>query len=658
MQPTALTPLQILDQKSAPDNYTNNPYGLGALTSGLNGATTDSQGFLNKSPVAVLSAQPALDQINNQIQPAVTEANKALLTQQQQNADRLANANKPGFDAQGYPTTTLPLAPLPTPKTPEQQILDTPDDGMTFAYDRNGNRQEFPIGQIPTGFSEKNPTVAPTTPVADTAQSNLYTYKKYSDGTYGMFDNASGTYAGQATEQDFMDAKQARTDKERLDAINNGVYPLSNEEKAMIEGLRNTWQLAIDQQKTDNANLTGGMKSYINLTGGNSILSSGGIISSIIQKGSEKIASMNTQMAAAVAKMTRDLQNQDYERLKTSYDTYNALQKERNIVISKMHDDTQAVYKDKQTKIETAQNMADNDIRTAILEAKRGGATPEQIAEMDKALAKHDMSAAVNAAGDSLLTATGITGEYNAYKKDAQSRGLSVMSFDEYQTKDANRKARIAAAGVANGYSSAMMMKVLKVADDLKSEPTVKNYQVIAEGKQFMDNISNDTKNPADQQGIIYAFAKIMDPNSVVREGEYDTVRKYAQSWADTYGFNAKRIFSNSPFLTSEAIKNMKKTVIARTAASEKSYKNIYNETVSVINNITGGKDGSDYVKDYSKGFDSTIGDEHIQSEKQLSDKVFEFAKSHPALSPQMIQMEKDGTSMQDIFNWVNQQTK
>jgi hypothetical protein len=29
---------------------------------------------------------------------------------------------------------------------------------------------------------------------------------------------------------------------------------------------------------------------------------------------------------------------------------------------------------------------------------------------------------------------------------------------------------------------------------------------------------------------MVYAFAKIMDPESVVREGEYETVKKYSQS--------------------------------------------------------------------------------------------------------------------------------
>lgn len=162
-------------------------------------------------------------------------------------------------------------------------------------------------------------------------------------------------------------------------------------------------------------------------------------------------------------------------------------------------------------------------------------------------------------------------------------------------------------AAQASGMSPTTQTKVLQVAGQFDNEAVVKQYNIIKEGKQFVDNISNDTKNPADQQGIIYAFAKAMDPNSVVREGEYATVQKYAQSWANTFGFNAERIFSNSPFLTKEAIVNMKKTIDSKASASEKTYKNVYNEYTRRINKVGNINDGADYLTDYSKGYGEII---------------------------------------------------
>lgn len=147
-------------------------------------------------------------------------------------------------------------------------------------------------------------------------------------------------------------------------------------------------------------------------------------------------------------------------------------------------------------------------------------------------------------------------------------------SFSDYQTEDANRKAR--ATGLTDAQKQTTINSIVSAFDN---EQVVKNYNVIAEGYQFAQNlVSKEKPTASDDQGLIYAFAKAMDPNSVVREGEYATVQKYAQSWAETFGFNAKRIFSNNVFLTKEARQNMLSTIQSRYQASEQNYTNIANE--------------------------------------------------------------------------------
>jgi hypothetical protein len=472
-----------------------------------------------------------------------------------------------------------------------------------------------------------------------------------------MFDNATGQYAGAATAQDFNDTKQARTDKSKIDSINNGTYPLSPEEKAMVDGLRDTWQKAIDQQKTDNANLQGGMATYLNLHGGGGQITSTIAISNIISKGADKINSMNVQMAADVAKMTRALESEDYLSLSKSYDSYNALQKERNGVITKMHDDTQAVYKDRQTKIETAQNMADNDIRTAILEAKRGGATPEQIAEMDKALAKHDMSAAVNAAGDSLLTATGIIGEYNLYKKQAIEAQVPYINFDDFKTKDDNRKIKIAAAGAANGVQNN------QITDNERSlmtsfiyNPIVKDYNDIVAQKNYIQKIINGGSGGAADLALVFSFMKGLDPKSVVKETEYDNAAKSGNIFAGSFAKFNGYLKEEGGRLPESLKKEFKRLVDDKLSAQTVSYDNFAKGIKQIAKNQ--GLNPDNVVPNFSGADVGSTGDELIATQQQAEAKVIEFAKSHPALSPQMIQMEKDGTSMQDIFNWVNQQTK
>ena len=145
-----------------------------------------------------------------------------------------------------------------------------------------------------------------------------------------------------------------------------------------------------------------------------------------------------------------------------------------------------------------------------------------------------------------------------------------------------------------------------QITGQFDNEPIVKNYNIISEGYDFAKSLVNKgTSTASDDQGLIYAFAKAMDPNSVVREGEYATVQKYAQSWAETYGFNAARIFSNAPFLTKEARENMVNTIGLKFQSTEKNYDNVRGEYQRRIDEVkTGQLSGS--LTDYSGAFTDT----------------------------------------------------
>jgi hypothetical protein len=103
---------------------------------------------------------------------------------------------------------------------------------------------------------------------------------------------------------------------------------------------------------------------------------------------------------------------------------------------------------------------------------------------------------------------------------------------------------------------------------------------------------------------MIYAFAKAMDPDSVVREGEYATVQKYAQSWLENFGFNAARVVSNQEFLTPEAIKNMQSVIQQKYASVATQYSNVFSEYSRRIDATAGqqGK-GNEMLTDYSKAY-------------------------------------------------------
>jgi len=168
---------------------------------------------------------------------------------------------------------------------------------------------------------------------------------------------------------------------------------------------------------------------------------------------------------------------------------------------------------------------------------------------------------------DSLATAKNKLDKSAMYKKDVELK----------QTTEGLTPAQINAT-------------VNQIAGAFDNEPIVKAYNVTQEGFQSISRIGVDTKSPADDIAFIYAFAKIMDPNSVVREGEYNTIQKYAQTWADNFGFTAKRIFSNTNFLSTDAKQKMLNALSPKVQAIESQYVNLRNEYQRQMNDAYAGK--------------------------------------------------------------------
>lgn len=154
---------------------------------------------------------------------------------------------------------------------------------------------------------------------------------------------------------------------------------------------------------------------------------------------------------------------------------------------------------------------------------------------------------------------------------------------------------------------SRVQQRVDAKGKEFNSQPVVRRVQQMAEAVTFADSMNPNTNNPADDQALIYAFAKAMDPDSVVREGEYATVQKYAQSWAQTFGFNAARIFSNTAFLSPQVRSNMKATIRAKYASAIPQYRNVRKNYVQQVDQMLGKPgSGDEWILDYEAAFPQT----------------------------------------------------
>ena len=169
-------------------------------------------------------------------------------------------------------------------------------------------------------------------------------------------------------------------------------------------------------------------------------------------------------------------------------------------------------------------------------------------------------------------------------------------------------------SGGVLGLTNTQIDNISPLVSQFQSSPIVQNYNTIGEGYSFAKSISDNSKNPADHQALIYALAKALDPGSVVREGEYATVQKYAQSMAQSYGKSVSQAISGTGFLSSDAIRNIKATIGSRFTAAETSYKNLYSETERRVNLIGNTDKGNQLLNNYGGAFAPTASSSPVES--------------------------------------------
>jgi hypothetical protein len=253
----------------------------------------------------------------------------------------------------------------------------------------------------------------------------------------------------------------------------------------------------------------------------------------------------------------------------------------------------------------------------AIKTAKASGAKPETIAVFGEQFSPEALERVSQVAVGPQKSERGDFNEYlDTY---AREKGQPRASLTTRQIEDARQRYGNAdndptlravreltlqsAQTKAGTLPPAQQRRVNALADQFKADPAVKRATVIGEAVNFVQSLDPNSQSPADDQALIYAFAKAMDPESVVREGEYATVQKYAQSWVQNMGFNAARVLSNSEFLSESARKNMKATIQQKFDASRKSYDNARTEYAKQIDRVTGTNDGVEHLIDYAGAF-------------------------------------------------------
>ncbi len=299
------------------------------------------------SPTPVNSSQGASNYVDGTIAPALSQAQGAMATAQENKAAAAAAPPPPP------PPPPAPAAPSTAAQDALKQVTETPEIGHHFLYKADGSRVEVPMAvtaaSLGGGYSEVNPTapkVAPTTPeVASSTDSVGNMYKKYSDGTYGKFD-PTGVYKGPAQIQDFTTAQHGQAIFDSLNSALNGTYPLTASQQTQVDGLKAQFQQLIKSQETANANYTGGMTVAQNLYGMGNSLTGLGEIKGTVDAGISKIADLNSKMGTAVSQMEQAFQDNNIKNLQGAYSLYSQSVKERQDELDKIQAATQKAIVD------------------------------------------------------------------------------------------------------------------------------------------------------------------------------------------------------------------------------------------------------------------------------------------------------------------------
>lgn len=205
-------------------------------------------------------------------------------------------------------------------------------------------------------------------------------------------------------------------------------------------------------------------------------------------------------------------------------------------------------------------------------------------------------------------------GNWTAYRALTSVRPPTNVNSPTFQEDMQNYREDVASIASSYGYSApkvggvlselptSIQGKIINKADSLGSSDIGKKFNATVDAINVINGIDPKSKNPADHQTVVYQFAKSLDPESVVREGEYATIAKYAQSMVSRYKKEITNAIAGTGFLSEKAIKDIQSTMNNNYNSRKPQYDNLKSEIGRVINNIAGANVANEILVDYESG--------------------------------------------------------
>lgn len=509
--------------------------------------------------------------------------------------------------------TLNPVAPKPVappPVKPVVQATSAPYRPPTTPAPTSGNPASGPTqSTLPAGwdqttynnFKAANPTLEPNAQDTALMQGAGVPYKPPTDPWapdpnrpgYDSFGNPLQNYKPPVAPTS-PNSAQAPT----LNPITayNGPSPQEieqqlNEEKQRIQA---KYDVQREQAKRDTENERQSNISSLYSVGEVNPLSSGvgsisGASSDILNR---RLALIDQTQNAEIS----DATNRAY-KAKSDYAT-NARQSQldENTRIQQQYTDNRQALADSIAQVKAGQDRSDTQKKDSWTQTKDLLTTfgSKAFDGMDET-ALNSLETAAGLSKGTLVRGLKTIKEQELLGKSANLKEVDGSLYNVTTDSNGDLKATLVVKGTSKNDTGLTPAQINTTVNQIRSgfdnEPAVRNFVTVQEGYNFVQNVLNKT-NPTstDDQGLVYAFAKAMDPNSAVKEGEYTTVQKYSQSLIEKGWADAQRYVKNVAFLTPQARENMMATIKSKYDASAQSYNQIRDEYQRQIDDARAGK--------------------------------------------------------------------
>lgn len=365
------------------------------------------------------------------------------------------------------------------------------------------------------------------------------------DLTKYRYDSGSGLYIPNPTTGSAGTDPAYEADQKTInDAFANQVAGMDAATRNLISSINGIYSARIADQADANKRE---LATYdtINTRFGTSRYAPGvatGVLTADERVGLDRIAKIAAEEAGLIAQANQSLTDKKYAAFVQQRNELNDLRKEKVATLQKLQD---RAYEEQKAKNLRTQQEADDmkkNINSILIEAGKNNAPQDVINKIKNST---DLAGAVNSAGEYLQSGSGIVGEYAYYKKDAIARGTTPLSFDDYQTRDANRKISIAQAAVqGTGLDTKQQTVFNSIVNKVEASPAIKALDRANQLKNILLDAKAHPENAGAQLNLLYAYIKGLDTDSAVREGELDLVKSIS-SYGSKYAQYFNRLQNN-----------------------------------------------------------------------------------------------------------------